>query len=223
MSRYIFIDIETLPDQGEGARALIESEIKPPSQMKKQETIDAWMSGQKPYEGVKDALVNEKYRKTSLNGDYGRIFCICIDIDGIKKEFVNDDEKALLCEFWQFISAKVKAQEKPFFVAHNADFDLTFLWKRSIINNVHPLIKRNARHGHDYFCTMQEWAGYKQLISLNNLSSILGVGSKTDGIDGSKVYDYWLEGKHDEIIEYCHQDVDLVKSIFSRINGVSYE
>jgi len=45
----------------------------------------------------------------------------------------------------------------------------------------------------------------------------LGRG-KTDGMDGSQVWDYWQQGRVDEICEYCRDDcattLDLLESLY---------
>jgi predicted PolB exonuclease-like 3'-5' exonuclease len=48
---------------------------------------------------------------------------------------------------------------------------------------------------------------YKEYISFDNLSKYLGFKGK-DGMDGSKVYDYFIAGKLNEIYEYCIDDVN---------------
>jgi hypothetical protein len=53
----------------------------------------------------------------------------------------------------------------------------------------------------------------KQLISafvdkiVNELSKIMGLPGKPDGIDGTEVERYFLDGKIKEIAEYCENDV----------------
>jgi hypothetical protein len=43
--------------------------------------------------------------------------------------------------------------------------------------------------------------------SLNELSRIMGMPGKPEGIDGGEVERYFLEGKIKEIAEYCESDV----------------
>ena len=226
MFEEIFIDIETLPDPTEGAMKRAADKVSPPHQMKKQETIDKWMNGEKPYEGVRDNLIQEQYRKTALSGDRGRILCISTCMNGKLQTYYAErfsDEKGMLKQFWQDMADVSKSSSgrihNPYFIAHNAEFDLEFLWKRSIIHGVEPLIYRNGRHGKNHFCTMREWSGYNGRISLDDLANILGVGNKTPGMDGSKVFDYWKNDLHDEIKSYCEDDVVLVEKIYNRITG----
>jgi predicted PolB exonuclease-like 3'-5' exonuclease len=42
--------------------------------------------------------------------------------------------------------------------------------------------------------------------------------SKEGGINGSHVYDFFLEGRHEEIADYCMRDVELVRDVYYRMN-----
>jgi len=146
----IVIDIETIPDQSPTAKQEITETIKHPAQMKKAETIDDWHKGNGKYAGEKDKAIEEKYLKTSFDGGYGQIVCICVDIDGAEWSVqTKGSEGKLLTDFWSIINAETPS---PFFIAHNAKFDLPFLWHRSIVNGVPPrhLLKPYGRHGSDY-------------------------------------------------------------------------
>jgi hypothetical protein len=68
---------------------------------------------------------------------------------------------------------------------------------------------------------MKEWAHWNPKaahISLIELTEILKIGmTKTEGMEGSRVYDEFLTGNHDRIAEYCLQDVQMVRAIFYRM------
>jgi predicted PolB exonuclease-like 3'-5' exonuclease len=50
------------------------------------------------------------------------------------------------------------------------------------------------------------------------LARVLGLeSSKQGGMDGSKVYDKFCAGCHDEIAEYCMRDVELVRQVYYRM------
>src|SRR5690349_18178715 len=75
----IYIDIETIPQQPEAeTKAEIAATIQAPAQMSKTETIAAWHAGEGSYTGVKDALIEETYRKTSFDGSKGEIISIAL-------------------------------------------------------------------------------------------------------------------------------------------------
>jgi len=63
---------------------------------------------------------------------------------------------------------------------------------------------------------MTAWAGYGNSISADNLSRLLGIKGKTEGMDGSLVYDTW-QADPQKVIDYCHDDVAMVKAIHERL------
>lgn len=108
------------------------------------------------------------------------------------------------------------------FVAHNAKFDVPFIWHRSVINMMKPLwFNPHGRHGQHHYCTMEAWAGFNKYIKLDELASILGIKGKGD-MDDSKVYDTWLEDQQ-KVIEYCADDVRMLREIYNRMNFVGVD
>ena len=216
-----FFDIETICQQPEEeAKAIIAETIKAPAQMKKAETIADWHNGEGKYAGEKDAAIEAAYRQTSFDGAKGQIVSIALAIeDGETVGFINDSEKELLREAFSFIKSETKGRP-PYFIGHYiSGFDLRFLYQRAVINNVKPSfeIKFNGRHKKDYYDTMIEWAGFKDRISQDNLCKALGIEGKPDGIDGSKVWDFYKEGRIEEIKTYNIDDVEKVRMIYKRL------
>lgn len=159
---------------------------------------------------------DEYFRLTSFQGEFGRIFCIGYAINDQPAEVLTGDEKNILIEFWQI------AKDIDLFVGHNImDFDFRFIYKRSIILGVRPTQEISfARYRNSpIFDTMKEWDKWsKHSTSLHKLSVALGVNSPKDqGIDGSKVYDFFLAGKTEEIAKYCVRDVEATREVYKRI------
>lgn len=159
---------------------------------------------------------DDYFKMTSLSGEFGRIFCIGYAIDDNPVECIWGEEKEILTKFWEI------AKDKDLFIGHNIiDFDLKFIYKRSIILGIKP--SRNlsfARYRSEpIFDTMKEWEKWSMgAISLHRLSLLLGIASPKDrGIDGSKVYDYFLKGKSDEIVEYCKRDIEATRAVYKKI------
>jgi predicted PolB exonuclease-like 3'-5' exonuclease len=222
MSKGIYLDIETIPCQDEeGYKAKLAETIKAPATMKKPETISAWHNGEGSYEGVKEKLINESYLKTSFDGSLGEVISISWAIDDGEVQAVSrldyEDENAMLASFFLRLA---KESSIDYFIGHNIRFDLEFLWKRAVVNGLNPGVKLKwqGRHGTSFFCTQEAWAGFKNYISQDNLCAILGLEQKPDGIDGSKVYAHYLEGKMQEIVDYNKYDVGTVREIYKRVS-----
>lgn len=156
------------------------------------------------------------FRNTSFQGEFGRILCISYAIDDEKVECLVGDEKTMLKDFWEM------ARDVNQFIGHNImEFDLRFIYKRSIIHGVKPSRDLSfARYRSEpIYDTMKEWDKWAAAgVSLHRLTTALGVTSpKEEGIDGSKVYDYYLAGKVDEIVEYCKRDVAATRAVYKKM------
>ena len=197
----LFLDIETLPAPGD-----------------KMELIKSfWEESRKRYDTKETKGINDfdtYFRNTSFQGEFGRILCVGYAIDDKPTEILSGDEKMILQKFW------VIAKDADLFIGHNImDFDLRFIYKRSIINKVRPSKELSfARYRnnpiYDTMCEWEKWGA--RGTSLHKLSIVLGVESpKEEGIDGSKVYDYFLAGKTEEILKYCKRDVEATRAVYN--------
>lgn len=233
----LFLDIESVPSQHPDALSEAAAGVRPPASLKKPESIAAWWAT----EAV--AAAQEAWRKQSLDGGtQGEIVSIaCTDGEGREWAHcraVGESEAALLVAFieqvegWTVEDArKVSgcASAWPLddhrLIAHNAAFDLGFLWRRMAINAVRIpkwLPSPQARAGKAYGCTMQLWAGYGKFIGLDALCRALGVPSPKEagGMEGSKVFGAWLAGEHEAIARYNLDDARAVASVWHRLAAV---
>ncbi|WP_020208249.1 ribonuclease H-like domain-containing protein [Gilvimarinus chinensis] len=224
----VFIDLETIPEQPEAeAKAAIAESIQAPASMKKPETVADWHNGVGKYAGEKEALIEERYRKTALDGSKGEIISIAFAVEG-GEVFVSsrqhfESEVGLienaLYQLDQELSSYGQSRP-PYFVGHNiGGFDLKFLYQRCVINRINPGfdLKQWGRHGSQFFDTMQAWAGWGNRISQDNLCKALGIEGKPDDIDGSKVWDFYKAGQIGRIAEYNADDVLKVREIYQRL------
>ena len=199
----LFFDIETLPAPGDKIELL-----------KKFWEESRKKNNSKELKGIND--FDTYFRNTSFQAEFGRIFCIGYAIDDEQSDCLSGDEKEILQKFWGLV------KDASLFIGHNImEFDLKFIYKRSIILRVKPSRELNfARYRNDpIFDTMKEWEKWgSNGASLHRLSLALGLASpKEEGIDGGKVYDYFLAGKGDEIIKYCKRDVDATRAVYNRM------
>lgn len=153
---------------------------------------------------------------TSLDGNFGRIYCIGYALDRGPVTVIAGDEKEMLEQFWQL------ARTAGLFVGHNIiDFDMRFILKRSIILAVKPTIAISfARYrASPMFDTMREWERWAHgaSISLGTLGRILGVGPSKGPYDGSDVARLYSEGRTEEIKRYCESDVALTRAVYYKM------
>jgi predicted PolB exonuclease-like 3'-5' exonuclease len=188
--KIVFFDIETVPtDQALQASGLLES------QMQLDET---------------DLL-----KRLSLSAMTAKICCLGYAVEpplDSAVEVLHGDEQDILRGFWNL------AADCNLFVGHNIlDFDLRFIYQRSVIHQIRPSreIPFARFQNAPIYDTMQEWSKWgREHASLDALSKALGVPSPKEGLDGSKVYPYYRAGKLTEICEYCKRDVDSVRQVY---------
>lgn len=164
-------------------------------------------------------LEEDLFRQTAISGDFGRIFCIGYAINNENVQIIKGKENEIIQKWW------LLADKADLFIGHNImDFDLRFIFKRSVINNIKPSIKHLnlsfARYrNYPIYDTMREWEKWSaSFIKLDTLAKILGLpSSKTGGINGSQVYDYYLLHKYAKIYKYCKKDVVLTRDVYKRM------
>lgn len=161
-------------------------------------------------------------KRLSLSAATARILCLAYALEPPLDSSIavlSGEERDILQSFWQL------ATEANLFVGHNVlDFDLRFIYQRSIIHRIKPSRElpfarfRNA----PIFDTMHEWSRWgREHVSLDLLSRALTIPSPKECLDGSKVYPYYRDGKLAEICEYCKCDVDTVRQVYRRLTFAS--
>ena len=118
-------------------------------------------------------------------------------------------EKQLIGAFCEKI-----AELTPQLVTFNGNsFDLPVLRYRAMIHGVsapglavRPYFNRYTEDAVDLCDILSSFAPHTK-ASLNELSKIMGMPGKPEGIDGTDVERYFLEGKIKEIADYCETDV----------------
>jgi len=160
----------------------------------------------------------EIIKKLSLSAITAKIICLCYatepSVSG-SVEVLQGAETEIIRNFWKI------APDFNLFVGHNIlDFDLRFIYQRSVIHQIRPSREipfmrfRNA----PIYDTMHEWSKWgREHASLDSLSKALDIPSPKENLDGSKVYPYYRAGKLPEIIEYCKRDVESVRAVYKRL------
>lgn len=210
----IIVDIETCPDQREGAPERALQNLKVPGTHKKPETIAKWL----------DENADKAYRDTALDGGYGEIIIIGYALDDGEVETLSrragaPDEALMLKTFWSYVASATVAA--PTWVGHNVLWDLKFLYHRSMVLGLDvptQLPLAPAPWSPQVADTSYMWTWDRtRSISLSELAGILGVECKTGGIDGSQVWDLAQQGEYDSLAAYCKEDVQAVREIYRRL------
>jgi len=172
--------------------------------------------------GLLDAQIKldeaETIKKLSLSAVTAKIICLCYTIEPSVSgtiEVLQGEETDIIKGFWKIVP------DCNLFVGHNIlDFDMRFIYQRSVIHNIKPSrdIPFTRFRNAPIYDTMQEWSKWgREHASLDTLSKALGIPSPKENLDGSKVYPYYRAGKLPEIIEYCKRDVESVRAVYKRL------
>lgn len=175
------------------------------------------------------------YDKAGVFSEFAKVVCICIGSmhnspEGWKlrlKSLKNDDEPAVLADFANVVTRFTAYNTQTIFCGHNIkEFDIPFLCRRMLINNV-PIPSAMNLSGkkpweNPHIDTLEMWkfGDFKNYTSLALLAEILGIPSPKDDIDGSMVADvYYKQHDLDRIAHYCLKDVATTARVFFRLKG----
>lgn len=227
----IYIDIETIPAQDPAIRQQLETDaiaekalIKAPANYKDVAKIVEYIAAKS---AEIDADIENRWRKTALDGAYGQIVACAIACDGGRIddgpiESASDmNEREVLDWINNTVAGMTQGYQLPVFIGHNvAGFDLKFIFQRMVINQIkpHKNIPFHAKPWDDcIFDTMVKWAGVGNRVSLDKLCKVLNIDVKGseigEEIDGSKVWDFVKAGRLDDVETYCAADVARVRKI----------
>ena len=184
------------------------------------ETIPAEESKKEFLQSLSKRKKKNFFEKTSLDGNFGRIFCIAYIKEPPKQtkaKIIKGTEKEILTQFWKVV------KNADLLIGHNIlDFDLRFIYKRSVVWGVKPTRELNfARYrSHPIYDTMREWEKWspKSQTSLDTLAKILNLPTSKDELTGAKVYQAYLKKNYEKIYRYCQKDVELTRKIYYKMN-----
>ncbi len=216
LDNILFLDIETVPLE-ENFNSL-DDEMKQLWALKTQ------------YQRKEEYTPEEFYDRAGIWAEFGKIVCISVgyfttkgDIRNFRVTSFFGEEKKILLDFNNLLSNHFDGSQN-ILCGHNAkEFDLPFIARRMIINQVDIPNKLNLFGKKPWeiahLDTLELWkfGDYKHFTSLKLLTKILGIPSPKGDIDGSQVgHVFYVEKDIDRIVTYCEKDVIAVAQVFLR-------
>ncbi len=220
LNNILFLDIETVPQEESWGQ--LSKEMQGLFEKKTQ------------YQRKEEFTAEQFYDRAGIWAEFGKIICISVgyfvDVDSKKQlrvtSFFGDDEHKLLTEF-KVLLDKHFAKKDNILCAHNGkEFDFPFIARRMIMHKI-ELPKKLNLFGKKpwevpHIDTLELWkfGDFKHYTSLKLLTSILGIPSPKDDIDGSEVAAvYYKEKNLQRIVTYCEKDTIAVAQILLRFNN----
>ena len=220
LENLLFLDIETVPET-ENYSDLSDDKQK------------LWELKSK-YQRKEDYSPEAFYDRAGIWAEFGKIICISVGyfVEVEKKKqlrltsFFGDDEHALLTNFKALLD-KHFVKKSNVLCAHNGkEFDFPFIARRMIVHQIALPNKLNLFGKKPWevphLDTLELWkfGDYKHYTSLKLLTSILGIPSPKDDIDGSEVAKVYYEEKNlQRIVDYCEKDTVAVAQVLLRFNN----
>lgn len=210
--KYLSFDLETIP-----------------------QNIENFTESQKKLLNMKKGSSADPIEKIcSLDPFLGRILCIGLyykDEYQEHTEALSGDEKEMLEQFWNTITQLPNGTKLVSF--NGINFDIPWIRIRSL---AHGIVLPKCQI--DFFNTNQFknpphvdlMLEIKHNNYLKNISVGLGLACevfgiptpKEGGVDGSKVYSMYLDGKVDEVISYVKRDIKSTGLLYEKMINLGY-
>lgn len=220
LNNILFLDIETVPEE-ENWNSL-------------SKTIQELFEQKTKYQRKDEFTAEQFYERAGIWAEFGKIICISVgyfvDVEKNKQlrltSFYGDDEHKLLIDFKGLLDNHF-ANKANVLCAHNGkEFDFPFIARRMIVHQIELPGKLNLFGKKPWevphLDTLELWkfGDYKHYTSLKLLTSILGIPSPKDDINGSEVaHVYYKEKDLQRIVTYCEKDTIAVAQVLLRFNN----
>lgn len=217
LENILFLDIETVP-------------LQPSFELLSTENQEMF-ANKTAYQRREGIAVEDFYERAGIWAEFGKIVCISVGYflhkNGERQFRVTTffgEEKKLLQDFANLLENHFAAPNIQLCGHNIKEFDLPFIARRMIINqlNIPEKINNMGKKPWEinHLDTLELWrfGDYKHYTSLKLLAHILDIPSPKDDIDGSQVGKvYYEENDIDRIIIYCEKDVVTVAQIILRL------
>jgi DNA polymerase elongation subunit (family B) len=168
-------------------------------------------------------IEEEQYAKSAFDGTFSSIVCIGLLEFSDQLEprgavaWFGGNERELLRQFW----SRLALNRPTLFITHNGlGFDLPFIKKRSVIQQVKPSLEVNLAkfRTEPVYDTMAVWSNWdtRGWVKLDVLARALNVETKSGS--GAEVAEMWGKGQGLELARYCLQDTYVTYACYCRMN-----
>lgn len=224
---YAAMDIETIPCQ------TIPEECRP-----RFDEASVKLGNLKDRFKVEERIQEERARfeetvdkQMSTDPDLCQVCCFVGYVPGreFKTAFAAQGETdlKLLYAAWDWIRM-VHLEQVPLVTFNGTSFDLAVLIRRAMIEDltvspamIENLLRRyDNRHHYDLMQLLAMrnlFSGKPDFHGLDYYLRRFGLGGKFSGWTGAMVYPAWKEGRYEEIVEYCKDDVMKTARLFERV------
>lgn len=210
----LFLDIETVPEH--------------PNFNDLDTTVKSLWTQKTEYQRKDEVSAEDFYERAGIWAEFGKIICISVGYfvvsDGVRHFRITSfsgEERQVLLDFKTLLDQHFF---KPYHLlcAHNGkEFDFPFIARRMVIHDIEIPNALNLFGKKPWeiphLDTMELWkfGDYKNYTSLKLLTTILGIPSPKDDIDGSQVAEvYYKDNDLKRIVSYCEKDTIAVAQIF---------
>jgi DNA polymerase elongation subunit (family B) len=216
----VVLDIETIQAPREEWERLVGKTSAAAEPIIAGDELDLFTAGA---EAERRRLEEEQYAKSAFDGTFSAIVCIGLLEFSDQMEprgavaWYGGNERELLRQFWSRV-----AQARPsLFITHNGlGFDLPFIKKRSIVQQVRPSLDINLAkfRTEPVYDTMAIWSNWdhRGWIKLDVLARALNVDTKSGS--GEQVAAMWEKGQGRDLALYCLQDTFVTYACYCRMN-----
>lgn len=216
----LFLDIETVP------------EVENFADLTK--TTQELFALKTLYQRKEEFTPEEFYERAGIWAEFGKIICISVgyftNFNASERAFrvtsFFGDEFQLLQDFKNLLTNHFNKPQHLLCGHNGKEFDFPFIARRMIIHKISLPEKLNLFGKKPWeiphLDTMELWkfGDYKHFTSLKLLTSILGIPSPKDDIDGSEVGTVFYKEKNIErIVKYCEKDTIAVAQLLLRFNN----
>lgn len=188
---------------------------------------------------ISNKEISELYSmKAGIYSEFARVVCISVgyfvtkkkEITGFRtKTFSDSNEREMLRSFSHLLKSHFDKPNKQALCGHNIrEFDIPFICRRMVIHSLKipkmlDIAGKKPWQVEHLIDTLNLWrfGDYKNYTSLDLLSTVLGIPSPKDDIDGSQIHSlYWEESDLSRIVRYCEKDVFTTAKVCCRLMNV---